>query len=460
MQQLKQRKSTRRPILTALAVALLAGGGIVLPWNAASATVPPTASQTLAQQILGSGRLTGNPEPMAQIRGYANGAMLSHVIGGQTRDCSVDPVILQALKTVIVDRKFTLHVASLNRFCTGELSAIGTSSYHWRTGGGHAVDISRVNGVWSTGNTPQDLALINSMFTALPAPAGLGQYQCRPRTTVPPQWTMFDDSCDHNHFEYRGGSQTPNGPFDLNGDMRSDLLGVRNDGYLVEYLSYGPNGTTGLTSNTLGSGWDTTTAIVHGDFNGDGAGDLLQTRTNGSLYFYGGDASSHYSGTQVGSGWTSSYSLLTGGVDFTGDGDPDLVTRGPDAALYAYPGLGNGRFGSPVKIGVGWGGMTALIAGDFDGDGRGDLIARDTTGVLWGYFGTSYGFAAPQKIGWGWNMFSTLTGGGDYDGDGNADIVGRNGTDQTLWLYRGSGWGTVASSQQIGNGWGGFRFIS
>lgn len=456
-----RRKSSRRAVLAVLAGVLITAG-IVMAEDSAVATAPPTTSQTLAQQIVNSGMLSGNPEPMAQIRGYANGALLSHVIGGQVRDCLIDQEILQALKTTVVDRKFTLYVASLNRFCTGELSAVGTSSYHWRSGGGHAVDISRVNGVASTGGTPQDLALINSMFTALPAPAGLGQYQCRGGLAVPAQWTQFDDSCDHNHFEYRGGvgSLAPNGPFDLNGDMKSDLLGVRDDGYLVEYLSYGPNGTTGLTGNTLGNGWETTSAIVHGDFNGDGAGDLLQTRTNGGLFFYAGDASSHYSGIQVGSGWTSAYSLLTGGVDFTGDGRADLVTRGPDAALYAYPGLGNGGFGGRVQIGNGWSGMTALIAGDFDNNGRGDLVARDTSGALWYYYGTAYGLIGPQKIGWDWNMFSTITGGGDYDGDGKADIIGRKSSDQSLWLYRGSGSGTIASFQQIGNGWGGFPFIS
>ncbi|SDL17208.1 FG-GAP repeat domain-containing protein [Microbacterium azadirachtae] len=461
MKRFVHPNSLRRLTLAILAAALVATS-VVVPRSAASATAPPTASQTLAQQIVNSGMLSGNPEPMAQIRGYANGALFSHVVGGQVRDCLIDPVILQALKTTIVDRKFSLYVASLNRFCTGELSSIGTSSYHWRSGGGHAVDISRVNGVPSTGATAQDLALINSMFTALPAPAGLGQYQCRSPLSVPAQWTQFEDSCDHNHFEYRGGvgGLAPNGPFDLNGDMKSDLLGVRDDGYLVEYLSYGPTGAVALTGNTLGNGWETTSAIVHGDFNGDGAGDLLQTRTDGRLFYYSGDASSHYSGLQVGSGWTSAYSLLTGGVDFTGDGRPDLVTRGPDAALYAYPGLGNGWFGGRVQIGNGWSGMTALVAGDFDNNGRGDLIARDVNGDLWAYFGLSTGFTAPRKIGWGWNIFSTITGAGDYDGDGNADIIGRNGTDQTLWLYRGTGSGTIGSYQQIGNGWGGFRFIS
>ncbi len=154
--------------------------------------------------------------------------------------------------------------------------------------------------------------------------------------------------------------------------------------------------------------------------------------------------------------------LLTGGVDFTGDGIADLVARGPMGRCTPTPGLGgNGRFGVRVQIGYGWWGHdVARRGGDFNNDGRGDLIARDANGDLWAYLGTGRASRRLARSAGGWNIFSTITGGGDYDGDGNADIIGRNGSDQTLWLYRGTGSGSVGTVQQIGNGWGGFRFIS
>jgi hypothetical protein len=226
----------------------------VLPATTAAATPPQDGAQVLAQQIVNSGRLSGNYEEMAQIRAYANGSLLAHVVNGQRRDCFIDTAILQALKTVVVDRGFTLFVASLNRFCTGTLTDTGISSYHWRNGGGHAIDISKVNGVPSTGSTPQDLALIQSMYSALSAPAGLGQLNCHGSLPVPARWVQFDDSCDHNHFEYRGD---PNGPSPgvaavdgpaaiIDGSDRISLYSIRADGDLYRVSQAVAGG--GLTS--------------------------------------------------------------------------------------------------------------------------------------------------------------------------------------------------------------------
>ena len=454
MKRLAPPGACKRTLLTLLTAALIVAGSL-LPATAASATAPQPGAQAVAQQIINSGRLSGNAEEMAQIQAYANGTMLSH----NGRDCFIDSAILQALKTVIVDRGFSLHVSSLNRYCINDTSGIGEDSYHYKNRGGHAIDIDRVNDFGSTGGTPQDLALIQSMFTALPAPAGLGQLNCRGSLGVPAGWVQFDDSCNHIHFEYRGDGNVPLSQiyFDLNGDSKSDLLAVRNDGYLVEFFGNGAGGTQ--LTYPVGPGWDTTAAIVHGDFNCDGAGDLLQTRTNGALYFYAGNYASVFTPTYIGAGWDS-YSLLSGGVDFTGDGKPDLVARASNGNLYAYPGNCAGGFGAPVQIGSGWSGMTALVAGDFNGDGRGDLLARNAAGELWGYYGTPNGLGLVQQIGQGWNGFSTITGGGDYNGDGYADIIARNGSSQTLWLYTGTGSGGVNAGTQVGSGWGAYGLIS
>ncbi|MFJ4166056.1 FG-GAP repeat domain-containing protein [Microbacterium sp. NPDC089698] len=447
--------SRKRSLLTLLAIALIATGSL-LPATAASATTPQPGAQQLAQQILSSGRLYGEAEPMAQIQGYANGTVLSH----NGLDCSIDSAILLALKKVVVDRGFTLRVSSLNRYCIGDTSGSSTTSYHYKNGGGHAIDIDQVNNTWSTGSTSQDIALIQAMFEVLPAPAGVGQAGCGSRSvSLPAGWTQFADTCNHNHFEYQGSGTVPLSTiyFDLNGDSKSDLLAIRNDGYLVEFFGNGAGGTQ-LTYPT-GPGWDTSAAIVHGDYNCDGAGDLLQTRAGGGLYFYAGNYASVFTPTYIGAGWDS-YSLLTGGVDFTGDGNPDLVARASNGNLYAYPGNCGGSFGAPIQIGTGWSAMTALVAGDFNGDGRGDLIARNAAGELWGYYGTPNGLGLVQQIGQNWNGFSTITGGGDYNGDGYADIIARNGSSQTLWLYSGTGSGGVNAGIQVGNGWGAYTLIS
>lgn len=398
---------------------------------------------------------------MAQIQAYAAGTIRVNPSTG--RECVIDTAILQALKTVTVDKGFSIRVSSLNRYCEGVLTGSGEDSYHWRNGGGHAVDIDRVNGVLATGGTSNDIALIWAMHAALPTPAGVGQINCRPYIAGLNGWAQFNDSCNHNHFEYRGGAITlPGGgdayvKFDINGDVKADLLAIRNDGYLFEYFGDGAGGT--MLTYQAGPGWATTAALVPGDFDGDGAGDFMQTRTDGGLYFYKGNFASNFTPTYLGPGWAS-YSLLTGGVDFNSDGRADLIARGPDSNLYLYPGNGQGSFGNPVQIGTSWSSFTALVAGDFNKDGRGDIIARNSAGELWGYYGTANGFGFIQQVGQGWNGFTNIVSNGDHNGDSNPDLIARRGSDQTLWLYPGNGTGGFGSGVQIGSGWGAFQLIS
>lgn len=245
--------------------------------------------------------------------------------------------------------------------------------------------------------------------------------------------------------------------FDINGDAKADLIGIRNDGYLVEFFGDGAGGTQ-LTYQG-GPGWATTASIVTGDFDRDNAGDFMQTRSDGSLYFYRGDFASNFTPTYLGPGWNT-YSLLTGGVDFNSDGNPDLVARGSDSNLYLYPGNGAGSFATPVQIGTNWSAFTSLVAGDFNKDGRGDLIARNSAGELWGYYGTASGFGNVQQVGQGWNGFTNIVSNGDHNGDGNPDLIARRGSDQTLWLYPGNGTGGFGNGIQVGSGWGAFSIIS
>ena len=254
----------------------------------------------------------------------------------------------------------------------------------------------------------------------------------------------------------RAGSvaSTGRGLFDVNSDGNSDLLAIRNDGMLVHY--YG-NGGAGFRSSAIGGGWGGTSAIVHGDFTSDRKGDLIRVVSNGTMWLYQGNGAGGYTSRQVGNGW-SSFSLITGGVDVNRDGHADIIARS-DGALYLYAGNGAGGF-SRSYIGGGWDSMTALVIGDFDGNGYADILARRTTGELFAYLRNANGYASGVQIGSGWQIFSTLTGGADYNGDGIPDVIARRASDNTLWLYTGTGRGEVTSGRQIGSGWGSFPFIS
>lgn len=294
----------RRALLGALAAAAVTTSMLV-PTAASAATAVPAGTQAVAQQIINSGRLVGTGEAYAQIQAYASGTMRSHQIGDQSRDCQIDPVILQALRTVTVDKGFTIRVTSINRWCIDQRTASGTNSYHWRDRGGHAVDIDQVNGVAATGNTSQDRALISAMFSALPGPAGLGQLNCRGSLPVPSGWVQFDDACNHNHFEYRGG------PISVPIDDLDRSFSIATDGTLQGKTGmYQP--VVSLRSNIVAVDVDgTTTAAVD---------------SSGNVWVQQGDFTN---------GWVG---LAGGAIDVAVDGERFVVLKS-DGTVIAKDGL-------------------------------------------------------------------------------------------------------------------------
>jgi len=152
--------------------------------------LPTGEASNLAQQILDSGRVTGDARYMSQIQGIADG----------TGTCPVNPTILSLI--LELSKTFTLNISSLNRRCTGVKTKSGESSYHYREGGGHAVDFNYVNGVHSTGATSEDIKLLNSAVGLIPSGSGIGQSNCRSTPLqLPAGVREFSDSCDHIHIQ-------------------------------------------------------------------------------------------------------------------------------------------------------------------------------------------------------------------------------------------------------------------
>lgn len=431
-------------------------GWIAAILQSARNTTPVTAEeQALAQQIIESGRVSG-AEPLAQLQAYANGVKRGLLVDGQIRDCTIDPVILKALQKVVVDDGFEITISSLNESCT--TATPDEASYHAKGGSGSAVDISVVNGVASTGATAEDLALTSAMFGALPAPAAVGQLTCRAELTVPNGWAQTEESCDHNHFEYHGKPLTPAKPsFDLNSDGKADIFGITTGNALNIYQGNGNGGWA--TYGTVSRGWDDAKALIHGDYNGDGNGDMMVVNNDGTLWFYEGDGALNFpKKSLVARGWDTK-SLITGGVDFNGDKRADLVARDTDGHLYSYPGNGNGTFGSAIKIGNNWMGISKVLAGDFTGDGKGDIVATSTDGELRIYPGDGSKLLGRVKVGAKWNTIYVLAGGVDYGRDGKADLFGRT-SDGGLYVYPGLGIKGFAKNTRVGNGWTSLRLFS
>jgi hypothetical protein len=204
-----------------------------------------------------------------------------------------------------------------------------------------------------------------------------------------------------------------------------------------------------------------------GDFTGDGHNDvIIRVLSTGSLYVVPGDGQSldYAARTQIGTGWNS-MSAIVSGHDFNGDGKVDIVAREKSTGyLWLYPGKGNGRVDSRVKIGTGWNSMREITApGDLDHDGHADIIAvRGSDECMYFYGGRGNGTLKPGvRMSCHWVGYDALAAVGDFDNDGHADWIARRKSDGALFLYRGNGAGGYGSRLRIGSsGWNAMNIIA
>jgi len=195
-----------------------------------------------------------------------------------------------------------------------------------------------------------------------------------------------------------------------------------------------------------------------GDVNADGKADLVVRDASGAIWLYPGNGGTGFGPrVQLTTGWQSMTAIVAVG-DFDGDGNADLVARDASGNLLLYPGNGGTGFGTPVTLASGWGSMTAIRgATDFLGSGHVGLLARDSSGVIWYYPSSGAGAAvtlgARIQVASGWESMTAIVGIGDFNGDGHADILARD-TSGVLWLYPGTGTGTLSARISLSSGWG------
>lgn len=270
------------------------------------------------------------------------------------------------------------------------------------------------------------------------------------------------------------------GTGDLNGDSQPDLIGRNRDStYLLYAGSLAGNDGYRPAKKIGNSGWEQFKQVVSvGDFNGDGNPDLLGVRSDGQLYFYGGDGAGGYRAAKViGRGWNI-YSGVYGVGDYNNDGTGDLLAVRPDGTLWFY--AGTGRIGGTdqgyaraFKVGrSGWNSFAQVIGpGDISGDKFVDLVGMKPDGSVWLYAGngkvssTSEGYSPAVRA----NPVilkgaKTVTSVFDFNADGNNDLVATQ-KDGSLWFYPGSGRlapsGSFGTPQMIGkSGWNAYSFLA
>lgn len=162
-----------------------------------STSLPSGSAKELAEQIISSNKVSGDEKYISQIRNIANG----------NGSCPVSEKILGLILSL--SEKYKLTISSLNRKCTGILTASGEGSLHYAGGGGRAVDFSGVDDVTSLGTEDvyspagkdKARAVFNDAAQILPKNAELGQINSCGVSGVDTNGItdIVTDACNHIH---------------------------------------------------------------------------------------------------------------------------------------------------------------------------------------------------------------------------------------------------------------------
>ncbi|MFD3572303.1 FG-GAP repeat domain-containing protein [Streptomyces sp. NPDC058644] len=157
-----------------------------------------------------------------------------------------------------------------------------------------------------------------------------------------------------------GAGPRGRGP-DLTGDGRADLVARKASTGDILVFAAKSDGKL-AAGKKIRSAWTTYTHVVGaGDLNGDGIGDVLARREDGTLFRYEGKGDGTLADrATVFTEWGASYNAVVGAGDITGDGEADLVVRDTSGNLYRNDGKGNGSFTARTKVATGWSGYKGL----------------------------------------------------------------------------------------------------
>ncbi|OAB89032.1 hypothetical protein AWH69_04570 [Janibacter melonis] len=235
---------------------------------------------------------------------------------------------------------------------------------------------------------------------------------------------------------------------DVDGDGRTDLVGVSASGTMYVYRGDGRGGLSARTKLKAGP-TDATWFGGAGDLNRDKRADLLVRRADGRLQLWMSSGTGYASGRTIATGW-GGFTGIAAGTDVDRDGRLDVVTRSANgsATLYSLSDSGSiTRVRSMGKPFVYY--QTLLPTADLDGDGRGDIRALSDSGRLraWRSTGTAWSMLTATSP--GWDRYDVVASPGDLDGSSTkqSDLVGLDGS--RLFAHWGSTSGGRSSAVRL-----------
>ncbi|MCL1897418.1 MAG: Ig-like domain-containing protein, partial [Micrococcales bacterium] len=142
----------------------------------------------------------------------------------------------------------------------------------------------------------------------------------------------------------------------------------------------------------------------------------------------------------------------------------DVLKVDANGTLWRYPSSATGALGARTQIGTtgSFCTLTVYAPGDWDNNGTNDVITVDkASGKMYLYAGSGKGsIGAPMQIGQGWQDFRVVPS-GDLNGDGFVDLLAINNSTGDLFLYAGNGKGGFKYPYpKVGYGWKGFELYA
>jgi hypothetical protein len=183
-------------------------------------------------------------------------------------------------------------------------------------------------------------------------------------------------------------------------------------------------------------------AVVSGDFNGDGILDIAVTDSaNNTVTVLSGNGNGSF--TSQGPMPTGSSPMALAAADLNGDGKSDLIVADfGSTTLDVFLGNGNGTFTSAGSVPAasptfGSFGPVGIVTGDFDNDGKLDIAVALTSNAMSMLKGNGNGTfqAAVTNIIFNFPNPNSIAA-TDFDGDGNLDLIITAGS---VLLLRGRG---------------------